>query len=156
MQFLVEALCNGRGEKPLYILEIGSWAGGSAITWAEAIKKHNQGRGRVICIDPWKLYFRPDQYSDLPADQQEVYQEMAGALSKGHVFDLFMHNIRVSKHEDIILPFKGSSDEILPLFGEGRFDLVFIDGDPYLSRVLEDIRKSAPCWWKVGSSAGMT
>jgi Flp pilus assembly protein TadD/predicted O-methyltransferase YrrM len=143
MQLLVETLCKGRGEKPLHILEIGSWAGGSAITWAEAIKKHNQGRGRVVCIDPWKLYFRSDQYSDLPGDQQRVYQEMSAALSAGQVFDLFMHNIRVCKHEDLILPFKGSSDEILPLFGEGRFDLVFIDGDHTYPRVLEDIRKSS-------------
>ena len=143
MQFLVETLCKGRGKMPFNILEVGSWAGGSAITWAEAIKKHNQGRGRVVCIDPWKLYFRSDQYSDLPGDQQEVYQEMAEALSAGQIFDLFMHNIRVSKYEDVILPFKGSSDEILPMFSEGRFDLVFIDGDHTYPRVSEDIRNSA-------------
>ena len=37
MQCLVRAQCRDRGEKPFLILEIGSWAGGSAITWAEPL-----------------------------------------------------------------------------------------------------------------------
>jgi len=141
---LVEAECRDRGERPYTILEIGSWAGGSAITWAEAIKRFNNGKGRVVCVDPWKSYFDPSRYSDLPQDHQGAYHEMAEALSTGKIFDLFLHNIRVSAHEDIVLPFKGSSDEVLPLLGEKRFDLIFIDGDHTYSRVLEDIRKSAP------------
>jgi tetratricopeptide (TPR) repeat protein len=144
MQCLVQAQCRDRGEKPFHILEIGSWAGGSAITWAEAIKKWNKGKGRVVCIDPWKSYFDPSRYSGLPQDQQGVYHEMAEALSTGKIFDLFLHNIRVSAHEDSVLPVKGASDVILPLFGEGRFDLIFIDGDHTYPRVLGDIRKSAP------------
>jgi tetratricopeptide (TPR) repeat protein/predicted O-methyltransferase YrrM len=140
MQRLVEAQCRDRGERPFHILEIGSWAGGSAITWAEAIKKFNKRKGQVVCIDPWKLYFDPTKCSDLPRDQQAVYQEMAEALSSRKIFDLFLHNIRVSKLEDIILPFKGSSDDILPLFADGRFDLVFVDGDHSYPSVLKDLR----------------
>jgi Flp pilus assembly protein TadD/predicted O-methyltransferase YrrM len=143
MQCLVETQCRERTEKSFNILEIGSWAGGSALTWAEAIKKFNQGKGRVFCIDPWKLYFDPSKYSDLPQDQQEVYRQMAEGLSTGKIFDLFLHNIRVSRHEDIILPFKGSSEDLLPLFGEGRFDLVFVDGDHSYASVLKDLRGSA-------------
>jgi predicted O-methyltransferase YrrM len=143
MERLVEAECRNRGGRPFHVLEIGSWAGGSAITLAEAIKKFNNGKGWVVCIDPWKSYFDPSEYSDLPQNQQSIYHDMAEALSAGHIFDLFMHNIRASKHEEMILPFKGSSDEILPLFGEGRFDLIFIDGDHTYPRVLEDIKNSA-------------
>ena len=157
MECLVEAQCRDRGERPFQILEIGSWAGGSAITWAEAIKKYNKGKGRVVCIDPWTLYFDPSKYSDLPQDQQAVYQEMAEALSSRKIFDLFLHNIRASKHEDIILPFKGSSDDILPLFADGRFDLVFVDGDhSYRQCPKGSERVLAESCVREDSSAGMT
>ena len=144
MQFLVELLCRKREGKPFKVLEIGSWAGGSAITWAEAIKKFNQGRGLVICLDPWKLYFDPSRYSELPDESQIVYREMAEALQSGGIFDLFLHNIRAAQQEDLIVPMKGSSNELLPLFCDEWFDLIFVDGDHTYARVVEDLKNSAP------------
>jgi predicted O-methyltransferase YrrM len=143
MQFLVELLCKRREGKPFKILEIGSWAGGSAITFAEAIKKFNQGRGLVICLDPWKLYFDPYRYSELPEESQIVYREMAEALQNGGIFDLFFHNIRAAQQEDLIVPMRGSSNELLPLFCDEWFDLIFVDGDHTYARVVEDLINSA-------------
>lgn len=144
MQLLVERQCSSnRKNKSFNVLEIGSWAGGSAITWANAIERFKDRKGLVICIDPWKLYFDPSKYSDSPDSQREIYLEMADALSSGKIYDLFLHNIRTSKYNDIILPFRGSSNDILPLFGNKRFDVVFVDGDHTYASVLKDITNSA-------------
>jgi predicted O-methyltransferase YrrM len=144
MQVLIERLCRRRGGNPFKVLEIGSWAGGSAITWAEGIRKFNRGRGLVICLDPWKLYFDPCRYSELPGESQIVYREMAEALKTGGIFDLFLHNIRATQQEDLIVPMRGSSHELLPLFCDEWFDLIFVDGDHTYARVTEDLKNSAP------------
>src|SRR5690348_4877464 len=41
---------------PLNILEIGSWAGASAISWALALRD-TRHPGRITCVDPWEPYF---------------------------------------------------------------------------------------------------
>lgn len=41
--------------------------------------------------------------------------------------NLFSNNIKTSKYDDIIIPRGGKSVDILPLFCEGKFDLVFVD-----------------------------
>src|SRR6266403_5680313 len=45
------------------ILEIGSCAGGSAITWALALRQTGAA-GKVTCVDPWKPYFNTDEDAD--------------------------------------------------------------------------------------------
>jgi len=51
------------GKRPYYILEIGSYAGMSTVTWAKIIQKYNKRRGRVFCVDPWKPYLVEDEKS---------------------------------------------------------------------------------------------
>jgi len=138
MQLLVASLCRERGEKAFTILEIGSWAGGSAITWAEAIAKFNNHRGKVICVDPWQLYFDDNNVDS----NLVVYQEMNTALASGKIYDLFLHNIHAAGCDDIVVPIRGSSDDVLPLLGDRRFDLVFIDGDHSYTAMLKDLRSS--------------
>lgn len=139
MQRLVELECSlaKNKNKNFKILEIGSWAGGSAITWAEAIKLFNHGNGTVICVDPW------ENYIDLTKNKGRVYQVMSKALTTGKIFNLFLHNIRTSKHDDIILPFKGSSDRILPLLKSNQFNIIFVDGAHTYQEVLKDFNNSA-------------
>jgi predicted O-methyltransferase YrrM len=138
MQGLVALECEGRGPRPYRVLEIGSWAGGSAITWADAIKRFNRGEGMVVCVDPWV------QYIDPLADGRTVYREMHEALAHGEILDLFRHNIRACGHEDLVRMIRGSSDEILPLIKPETFDLVFVDGDHSYGQVLDDLRNAAP------------
>src|ERR1700694_4015714 len=38
------------------ILEIGTWSGASAVSWASALKKLGAG-GHVTCVDAWLPYF---------------------------------------------------------------------------------------------------
>jgi predicted O-methyltransferase YrrM len=137
MQRLVELECADGRPSPFRILEIGSWAGGSAITWADAIKRFNGGEGLVVCVDPWIQYIERDDY-------EGVYAEMREALDAGGVFGLFQHNIRACGHDDLIRMMRGSSVEILPLLKPEAFDLVFIDGDHSYHQVLGDLVNAAP------------
>jgi len=136
MQGIVELECS-HGDRGYYrILEIGSWAGGSAITWADAIKKFNGGQGSVICVDPWIRYNL--------GGEGGTYDVMDQALKRGEIIHLFLHNIRASGHEDIVRLIRARSDEILPLFRPNQFDLVFVDGEHTYQQVLKDLENAAP------------
>ena len=141
MQAQVELECRGRGGKPYHILEIGSWAGGSAITWADAIRRYNGGKGSVVCIDPWQPYFKPEAFSDIEDVNQ--YNEMADALANDKIYNLFLHNIRSSGNSDIVKPVRGYSRELLPAFEDGFFDLIFVDGAHDYENVKEDLKSVA-------------
>lgn len=107
------------------IVEIGSWAGGSAIVWAEQLKEMNLN-GKVICIDSWSLY---DEITDRPHPQGSTRHRMKKAITRNAIFRLFLHNINASGHDDIVRYSRGSSDEFLPLLRESHFDLIYIDGN---------------------------
>lgn len=47
-----------RNRKPVRVLEIGSWLGASALTWAYAVDAF-AGAGEVVCVDSWMPY--PDE-----------------------------------------------------------------------------------------------
>jgi len=135
MQMLVEAEHRLHPERALRILEVGSWAGGSAITWAEALRRCCGDRGRVVCMDPWKPYFDPE----ILGRTVSVYQEMKAALESGEILTLFLHNIAASGHADLVIPMRGASKEVLPLLANQAFDIVFIDGDHTHPSAQEDL-----------------
>ncbi len=116
------------------ILEIGSWAGNSAVLWAEAIKSCGIS-GKVICIDPWEPYFKEDESSAINI----APLIMQRALRKERVFKLFLHNIKTSHHLDIVKPIKGLSDDVLPFLKEKYFNLIFLDGNHSYSGVKRDL-----------------
>ena len=88
MQELVRLEAIRRRTEPFHILEVGSWAGGSAITWADALTRYHQANGRVVCVDPWKPYFEVSKRPDVA-----VYRQMSEALDKDTIYDLFVHNV---------------------------------------------------------------
>jgi len=148
MHHLVQ-LENGRKTWPGYnIMEIGSWAGGSAIVWADAIRKYNHGKGRVICVDLWESYF------DLSKDRDIIYRIMSRAARTGKIMNLFLHNMRTSGFADHVLSFKGPSDEVLPLLQPDTFALVYIDAAHAYDNVIRDIRNAAPLVQKGGILCG--
>jgi predicted O-methyltransferase YrrM len=118
------------------ILEIGSWAGNSTIIWADAIKKFNNGNGSVTCIDPWSPYFHIGMNMTSSAGSKRMIR----ALKKEKIFKLFLHNISASNNNDIIRPYKVSSNDALPAFRDELFNLIFIDGDHSYSQVIKDLR----------------
>ncbi|MCS6329547.1 MAG: glycosyltransferase [Nitrospira sp.] len=138
MQELVRLEAGRRATAPFEILEVGSWAGGSAITWADALTRHHQANGRIVCVDPWKPYFDINKRPDAA-----VYREMSEALAKDTIYDLFLHNISTAGHARLILPLRGASTIMLPALPRNYFDLVFVDGDHSYAAVLADIGAAA-------------
>src|SRR5262245_50804367 len=104
---LGQALSRSKSQHDLYILEIGSWAGASAITWAKTIKKLGM-RGRITCVDLWQPYF------DLTVEHESHYKEMTEAAKENKIFNLFLHNIRAANVSDMIEYIVGSAREVLP------------------------------------------
>ena len=139
MQELVRLVCSTNNQCEMKILEIGSWAGGSAISWAEAVKKFNNSNGEVVCIDHWAPYFDPSTISET---NKAVYEEMYNHSKSNDIFELFLHNTSTAGYSDVISPFRGNSDKLLPLFKNESFDIVFIDGDHRYSQALKDILNS--------------
>jgi len=123
-----------RGE-PLAILEIGSWLGFSALTWAHAIERF-AGNGSVLCVDPWEPYFSQDDVEKF----DPVYRVMNDLLASGEAYRLFRHNAGCSP-----LPInhrRGRSADILPHLPSESFDLVYIDGSHYYDAVLFDVTQA--------------
>ena len=119
------------------VLEIGSWAGDSAVLWADTIKSSGC-KGMVLCVDPWEPYIRNKECEKTNA----ATIVMDHALRKGKVFNLFLHNIEASNHMDIIYPIKGFSNRILPLLHQASFDMIYIDGDHSYSGIKSDLAHS--------------
>lgn len=124
------ALNNG---KPIDVIEIGSWAGASAITWARALQAVGCG-GRVVCIDTWAPYF------DKGADAASHYQDMDEAARRGEIYRLFLHNIEACGVADIVSHHIVDSRQMESLFDPGSFAIVYIDGNHALDFVRSDIK----------------
>ncbi|MBI4370354.1 MAG: class I SAM-dependent methyltransferase [Elusimicrobia bacterium] len=118
------------------ILEIGSWAGSSAVIWARAIK-NSAVKGSVLCVDPWEPYINQE---NIGCSQTPLVMERA--LQKGQIYELFLHNIRACGMEDIVQHRKGPSDQVLPTLSEQTFHIVYIDGSHFYSQVIKDLENS--------------
>jgi predicted O-methyltransferase YrrM len=117
------------------VLEVGSWAGASAITWAKALKSQLIN-GTVDCVDPWMPYF------DETVQQEKKYKLMNDAARDGSIFELFKQNIRVAEVDDIVRYHRGTSREILPKLSDARFHIVYIDGSHLYEDVLFDLKEA--------------
>lgn len=120
----------------IQVLEVGSWVGASALSWAQGLKLHNNAEGTLTCVDAWKPFFNRETHKD------EVYVKMEQALSTETAYQLFMHNMSTLPESIICQHLRGNSKTILPLLREKSFDVVFIDGDHSYSAVSHDIRLS--------------
>lgn len=120
---------------PLAILEIGSWAGASTVSWASALKELALP-GRIVCVDPWEPYF------DLTKDRAHVYGEMNRAAETGLIYKLFQHNVAASGFAGIIEARPGPSRSVVPGLPSDSFHLVYVDGSHLFEDVLFDIREA--------------
>jgi predicted O-methyltransferase YrrM len=123
-------------DHPLAVLEIGSWAGGSAITIGNELRAHAKGGSRLFCLDPWQPYDRTGSpYIDGP---------MQAALKNGSAFQLFLHNVKAAGLSDVVVVLRGRSADILPKLAPGGFDLIFIDGDHRYAAAKTDLTLAVP------------
>ncbi len=112
------------GDSSYKVLEIGSWAGQSAILWASVCKEKK--KGMVFLIDTWRT-------------TDNAPEAMKWAVKKNRIFKLFLHNIEKSGVKDYIVPIKGASDTIAEILQPNIFDLVYIDGDHAYTQFRKDL-----------------
>lgn len=118
---------------PLDVLEIGSWYGASALSWAQGLALHNNAKGSVTCVDAWVPFFDRSLHKD------EVYVAMEAALGSDVAYNIFLHNMSTIHPSITRQHFRGQSDLTLPLLRDGAFDVVFIDADHTYEPVKKDI-----------------
>ena len=135
MQAVVELLSKENHTEPIKILEVGSWAGGTAITWAKAVQKYF-GRGQVLCVDHWEPYF------DTSVDSEPVYVKMTEAAVNKSIYGLFLHNIRTSGVSHIVSHIVGNSHCVLPTLEKSELSIAYLDASHKFSDVERDIRLS--------------
>lgn len=127
-------------ERPLKILEIGSWAGSSCATWCEALARYAPSSSQIFCVDAWLPYISDrDKKSDKP-----VYQRMDHYLQNNTILPLFIHNADVSarRFSVEVTTIRGKSKHVLTALRSSSFDLVYIDGSHYHDDVIIDIENS--------------
>lgn len=127
-----------KGDSPsLRVLEVGSWAGNSTLTWAEAIARFDRD-GTILCVDPWQPYLaEPDA-----ADEKRGYHLMVQATNLDLIYGLFLHNIGFADRRVRVDHFRARFADIASYLGDGQFDIVYIDGSHYYEDVRADIREA--------------
>jgi Methyltransferase domain len=119
-------------EGPIRILEIGSWAGASSVTWVKAFIE--LGRPVTIdCVDQWEPYF------ELSRETDAHYRRMNEAAASEDIYALFLHNLRAEGIDDRVNILRGSSKKILPDLKAKAYHLIYIDGSHLYPDVLSDI-----------------
>lgn len=116
-------------ERPLRVLEIGSYMGGSCLTWAHAINSFAPSGGQVVCLDSWGAV-------DAGYDKG-----MAAALESDLALAIFRHNVRFVPDGITVNAMVGRSGDVMALLADERFDLVYIDGSHLYDDVRLDIRQ---------------
>jgi predicted O-methyltransferase YrrM len=137
MMQLTAKIGRERPKQPVNILEIGSWAGGSAVVWGTGIQRYCPGGGKVLCVDSWCAYFQAEEIKG-----SRAYVDMENAMASGEIILLFNHNIKSSGLDSLILSARGRSTDVLPLLAAGSFELVYVDGDHAYSSVKHDIENA--------------
>lgn len=123
----------GKFKEPIRILEIGSWAGASAITWVKAFLE--LGRPVTIdCVDTWAPYF------DINLEKHEHYLQMNEAAESDDIYKLFLHNIRAEKIDAYVNIHRGRSHEILSKLDAESYHLIYIDASHLYLDVQSDVR----------------
>lgn len=119
--------------RPISILEVGTYMGGSLCTWAAAVDRLTDRRATIDCIDPWEL-----------VDASQYGPDMGGHLTSGISHRVFRHSLKYLPDRVEVTEHKGFSSAILPTLPEAAFDIIYVDGCHLHPEVLQDLRDCAP------------
>lgn len=136
MGAVIRFLQKSRAVKELNILEVGSWAGASAVTWANALKQSGLP-GHVMCVDPWEPFL------DVSNNSDRHYLEMEKSLETGTILQLFLHNLKTTGVDDRVSYRRGRSEDVLPGLEPGVYSIIYVDGAHHYKGVLSDLGHAA-------------
>jgi predicted O-methyltransferase YrrM len=136
MMGIVWYLTKEAKKSQLQIMEVGSWVGASALSWAQGLKIHNEAKGTLTCVDAWKPFFNREKMDN------QVYITMEQALDTETAYHLFLHNISCIPKSIVCQHLRGQSENILPLLRKNEFDIIFIDADHAYTPVWKDLRNA--------------
>ncbi|MEM1059620.1 MAG: class I SAM-dependent methyltransferase [Verrucomicrobiota bacterium] len=121
--------------QPRFVIEVGTWKGGSALSMARAMKQH--GGGVILCIDTWlgALEFWSDK-----ADP-ERFQALECKHGYPSVYYRFLANVCHQGQQDVIVPFPlHSASAALWLLRHGlAADLCYLDGSHEEEDIYQDL-----------------
>lgn len=124
--------------EPFRVMEIGAYAGGSAIQFAQSLKNEGDNRSvQVFSVDPW------DAYLDVSNNSRVQYRLMNYNLATGNVLRLFIRNVRAAGVSEICRQLRGKAEEVLPMLNDSQFDFIYIDGDHAPEAVRRDLIESS-------------
>lgn len=131
--------------KAISILEAGTYAGASAITWAHGISEFCGGRGKVLCIDEWRPYYA-NVKSVAREGREAEYERINWVMSEERMWSLFQYNVQACGLNHLIEWRRQSFSSDFDVLGKsGRtFDIVYVDGAHSYSNVLNDLKASIP------------
>lgn len=148
MRRAIRMLIEEGKKEELRVLEIGSWAGQSAIIWGSELVR-SASPGKVFCVDPWAPFTYGNQVGVNIATLK-----MDSVARRDRIYPLFWHNVKSSGLAGHVLPLRCKSTELLPYLIPGSFDLVFVDGSHAYTDFLADLSLVAPLVKQSGFMCG--
>jgi predicted O-methyltransferase YrrM len=125
------------GRDTVSILEIGSWFGASALSWAQGINLYYSGKGFITCVDAWAPFFNATLDKDV-----HYAKDMDALLESDIAYEIFMHNMKTLPKSITVQHFRGQSENLLPQLRSDVYDVVFIDANHTFDLALRDIINS--------------
>lgn len=132
LPFLSEVI---RDNKPLTVIEVGTWKGYSAITMANEMKKNNIA-GKIYCVDTWlgSVDFWYDSNKEFDLKLINGYPS---------VYYNFLSNVVHYQLTDIIVPVPMCSNQAYKVFRnklKKKADVIYVDGSHEKEDVYNDLK----------------
>jgi tetratricopeptide (TPR) repeat protein len=112
------------------ILEIGSYLGASAVTWARALDRFC-GAGSLVCVDTWGDSAGAHYLSDMEA-----------GLNSGSVYQMFLSNMKALPPSVTFAHMRGLSGDVMATMQADSFEIVYLDGSHVYEAVKTDLREA--------------
>jgi predicted O-methyltransferase YrrM len=116
------------------ILEVGSWYGASALSFAQGVRLYAGARGGLTCVDAWAPFFDMQKHAGA---EHAIFME--NALATDTAYQIFLHNINLLPPGIACQHIRGQSHQVLPLLARAHFDIVFLDADHTYEAVKREI-----------------
>jgi hypothetical protein len=125
--------------KPSVIIEVGSWKGATAITWAKIIQKYKL-KTKIICIDTFlgsSVHWSRlgEQYDDLKLKNgyPTLYYQFLANVVKSNCQDIIIPIPNTSMAGYLILENLGVSSEMIFIDAGHDFESVYLDTKYFLN-----------------------